>query len=414
VLGKVKHSLNNIAMAADNAVRQAVYEASMDQGLSQAEALEKAFDVFNVRRKGSSKSLALAGQLIPFFSAYLAAQNVAYKTITGRGISPTDRENAFKTLAATTASVMTLSLLYAMMNGDDEDYNKKPATVRDRLLMIPGTGGLSIPLRADLFTIPKIITEHTYLMMTDKGYEDGRKFRESMAAALGSSLLGPTAVPQAIKPLVEVAINYDFFQGRPLIGTYQQKLETARQFTDSTSELGKFFGSSGLISPIAVDHLIRGMLGSVGGLTLYMTSAALDSNPDAPRPSLSMKDAVATLPGMGGFMMKSYESALKKDFYALKEEVDKASNTMNDLKTRSPQEIEGFLAKEKNIARLGLAKSVNKIGEDLSNIRKAMTQIANSDMSADQKRDQIAGLRQTEEEMLKAIDVKRLRELGKL
>jgi hypothetical protein len=414
VMGKIKNSLNHIAMSADNAVRQAVYEASMAQGLSRAEAMEKAFDVFNVRRKGSSKSLALAGQLIPFFSAYLAAQNVAYKTITGRGISPTDRQEAFKTLAATTASVMVMSLLYAMLNGDDEDYLKKPATVRDRLLMIPGTGGMSIPLRADLFTMPKMITEHMYLTMTDKGYEDGRKFRDSMKAALGSALLGPTAVPQAIKPLVEVGINYDFFQGRPLVGTYQQKLDTERQFTDSTSELGKILGKTGLVSPIAADHLIRGMFGSAGGLIIYATNPMLHSDPNTPRPSLSERDAIATLPGMSGFMTKSYESALKKDFYTLKEEVDKAANTMNDLKTRSPQEIEGFLAKEENLSRVGLQKSVNAIGERLSNIRKAITQTTNSSMDADEKERQIKILRDAEEQMLQAVDVKKLRELGKI
>jgi hypothetical protein len=414
VLGKIKYSLNHIAMSADNAVRQAVYEASIAQGVSRAEAMEKAFEVFNVRRKGSSKSLALAGQLIPFFNAYLAAQNVAYKTITGRGISPTDRQEAFKTLAATTASVMTLSLLYAMMNGDDEDYLKKPATVRDRLLMIPGTGGMSIPLRADLFTMPKIITEHMYLMMTDKGYEDGRKFRDSMKAALGSALLGPTAVPQAIKPLVEVGINYDFFQGRPLIGTYQQKLDTERQFTDSTSELGKILGQTGLVSPIAADHIIRGMFGSAGGLIIYATNPILHSDPNSPRPSLSERDAIAALPGMGGFMTKSYESALKKDFYTLKEEVDKAANTLNDLKTRSPQEIQGFLAKEENLSRVGLQKSVNAIGERLSNIRKAITQTTNSSMPADEKERQIKILRGAEEEMLKGVNVKMLRELGKI
>jgi hypothetical protein len=414
VLGKIKYSLNHIAMSADNAVRQAVYEASIAQGVSRAEAMEKAFEVFNVRRKGSSKSLALAGQLIPFFNAYLAAQNVAYKTITGRGISPTDRQEAFKTLAATTASVMTLSLLYAMMNGDDEDYLKKPATVRDRLLMIPGTGGMSIPIRADLFSMPKIITEHMYLMMTDKGYEDGRKFRDSMAAALGSAVLGPTAVPQAIKPLVEVGINYDFFQGKPLIGTYQKKLDTERQFTDSTSELGKILGQTGLVSPIAADHLLRGMFGSVGGLIIYATNPILHSDPNSPRPSLSERDAIAALPGMGGFMTKSYESALKKDFYTLKEEVDKAANTLNDLKTRSPQEIEGFLAKEENLSRVGLQKSVNAIGERLSNIRKAITQTTNSSLPADEKQRQITILRNAEEEMLKGVDVKMLRQLGKL
>jgi hypothetical protein len=414
VLGKIKYGLNHIAMAADNAVRQAVYEASIAQGVSRAEAMEKAFEVFNVRRKGSSKSLALAGQLIPFFNAYLAAQNVAYKTITGRGISPTERQDAFKTLAATTASVMVLSLMYAMLNGDDEDYLKKPATVRDRLLMIPGTGGMSVPLRADLFTMPKLITEHMYLMMTDKGYEDGRKFRDSMKAALGSAVLGPTAVPQAIKPLVEVGINYDFFQGRPLIGTYQQKLDTERQFTDSTSELGKILGKTGLVSPIAADHLVRGMFGSAGGLIIYATNPMLHSDPTTPRPSLSEKDAIATLPGMSGFMMKSYESALKKDFYTLKEEVDKAANTMNDLKKRSPQEIQGFLADEKNLARVGLQKSVNAIGERLSQIRAAITQTTNSQMPADEKQRQIEILRNAEEQMLQGVDVKKLRELGKI
>jgi len=411
-LGKLKYGLNHIAMAADNAVRQAVFEAAEAQGLSKAEAFEKSFEVFNVRRKGSSKSLALASQLIPFFNAYLAAQNVAYKTITGRGISPTERVNALQTLAATTASVMTMSLLYSMLNGDDEDYLNKPAVQRDRLLMIPGTGGMSIPLRSDLFTLPKIITEHMYLMMTDKGYEDGRKFRESITNALGNSLLGPTAVPQAIKPIVEVAINHDFFQGRPLIGTYQQKLETERQFTDTTSEMGKFIGSSGLISPIAVDHLIRGMFGSAGGLTLYMTSAMLDSNPDAPRPSLSMRDAIATLPGMSGFMSKQYENGLKRDFYALKEEVDKAVNTFNDMKTRSPQDIESFLAKEENITRLGLQKTTNKIADELSKIRKSISFVTNADMPADEKRAILQDLKETERDMLKAVGVKELRALG--
>jgi hypothetical protein len=354
----------------------------------------------------------LASQLIPFFNAYLAAQNVAYKTITGRGTSPQDRTNALQTLAATTASVMTMSLLYSILNGDDEDYLKKPAIQRDRLLMIPGTGGMSIPLRSDLFTMPKIITEHMYLLMTDKGYEDGRKFRESMANSLANSLLSPTAVPQAIKPIIEVVINRDFFQGRPLIGTYQQKLETERQFTDSTSELGKFIGSSGLISPIAADHLIRGMFGSVGGLTLYMTSAMLDNNPEAPRPSLSMQDAIATLPGMSGFVAKTYENSLKRDFYALKEEVDKSVNTFNDLKKRSPEEIPEFIAKQENLNRLGLQKSVNKVADNLSKIRDNISRITNANMPADEKQKQIQILRQVENDVLKSVNVKQLREFG--
>ena len=352
--------------------------------------------------------------MIPFFNAYLAAQHVAYRTISGVGISPTSREAALKTLAATTASVMALSLIYAMMVGDDEDYLNKPSVMRDRLFIIPGTG-VTIPIRSDIFSIPKIITEHMYMLMTDNGASDGRKFRDSMKAALGNALFSPTVVPQIVKPVFEVGINYNFFQGRPLVGTYQQGLETARQFNDSTSELAKLFGQTGLISPIAVDHLMRGMLGSAGGLMLYMTNFALHNDPEVPRPAMSIREAAAALPGTSGFLTKEYETALKNDFYVLRDEVSTAVNTLNDLKKRSPHEIEEFLADETNLTRVGMAKAVNRITKNLTDIRRSISQITASDqMSASEKAEQIRELKAIEREILQNVDLKSLREMANL
>jgi hypothetical protein len=414
VLNKIKSGLEHIAMASDNAVRQAVYEASIAQGVSRAEAIEKAFNLINFRNRGSSKELAAMGQVIPFFNAYLAAQHVAYRTISGVGISPTERKAALGTLAATTASVMTLSLIYAMLVGDDEDYLNKPSVMRDRLFIIPGTG-VTIPIRSDIFSIPKIITEHMYMLMTDNGASDGRKFRDSMKAALGNAFFSPTVFPQAIKPAFEVGINYNFFQGRPLIGTYQQGLETERQFNDSTSELAKAIGQTGLISPIAVDHLMRGMLGSAGGLMLYMTNFALHNDPEVPRPAMSIREAAAALPGTSGFLTKEYETALKNDFYVLRDEVSTAVNTLNDLKKRSPHEIEEFLADETNLTRVGMAKAVNRITKNLTDIRRSISQITASDqMSASEKAEQIRELKAIEREILQNVDLKSLREMANL
>jgi hypothetical protein len=413
-LGAIKKQLNNFAMAADNSVRQATYQAALDSGLSHSEALEKSFEIFNVRRRGTSKKLAMAGQVIPFFPAYLAAQNVAYNILMGRGSSPTQRAEAHKTLAQTTASVMVLSMLYAMMNGDDDDYLKKPTIQRDRLLMIPGTGGISIPMRSDVFLFPKILAEHTYLMLTDKGYEDGRKFRESMYNALVNSVSSPTVVPQIFKPALEVYVNYDFFQGRPVIGTYQKSKETAYKFNEGTSELSKALGQTGLIAPINADHLIRGMFGSVGGLTLYITNQLIDyANPNSERTSMSTQDMIATLPGTSAFVSKSSESALKRDFYALKEEVDKVTNTFNDIKKNNPSEVPDFIASPERMARIGLSKTVNKIGDQLGKINTAIKQINNNpNLTGDQKQQQIETLRNAENQMLKGVDVKRLREMG--
>jgi hypothetical protein len=414
IWNKVKNKLEHISMASDNAIRQAVYSASIDQGLSQAEAIEKAFAIINFRNRGSSPTIRMLGQVVPFFNAYLAAQHVAIKTISGVGISPSARKDALQTLAATTGTVMALSLIYAMAMDDDEDYIDKPSVMRDRLFIIPGTG-MSIPIRTDIFSMPKILTEHMYMLMTDQGMADGRKFRDSMKAALGNILLGPTPVPQAIKPAIEVAVNYNFFQGRPLIGTFQKGLDIERQFNDSTSELAKLFGQTGLVSPIAADHLFRGMTGSLGGLVIFLTNPILHNATDVPRPELSLREAMAALPGTSGFISRPYETGLKNDFYVLRDEVAKAVNTFNDIKRRSPADVEEFLADEDKVSRLGMQKAVNNITKSLSNIRKQISVITNlpeSEMSGAEKREAIRDLREAERDLLRGIDVKELRKMG--
>lgn len=427
VWNKTKGFLEHFSMASDNAVRQAVYEAAMAQAKSrekgggskvssmdQALAYEKAFQIINFKSRGSSKMLSMLGQVIPFFNAYLAAQHVAIKTLSGVGISPGVRSEALKTLGYTTAAVMTLSLIYAMAMDDDDDYVNKPSVMRDRLFIIPGVG-MSIPIRQDIFSIPKILTEHLYMLMTDQGAADGRKFRDSMKAALGNALFSPTPIPQVAKPIVEVGINYNFFQGRPLIGTYQKGLDVERQFNDSTSELSKLFGQTGLISPIAADHLIRGMFGSVGGLVLYMTNPLIDSLQGVQRPEMSVRDLIATLPGTSGFVSKENETGLKNDFYVLRDEVSRAVNTLNDIQKRSPEDIERFLSDEEKMARVALQKDINKITKDLTSIRQEISRItAAENMSPSEKKKEIKELRDLENEFLKSIDIKELRRMGKL
>lgn len=414
--GKVNYMLERVAMSADNAVRQAMYIAATEAKLSKAEALEKAFEIINFRRRGSSKLLNLMGQTVPFFYAYLSAQRVAYKTLTGTGISPTERKAALETLAQTTAAVMALSFIYAMANGDDEEYKKTPSTIRDRSLMIPGSGGVRIPLRPDFFLFPKVIAEHTYQLLTDEGYSDGAKFRKSMADLLANATLSPNAVPQIIKPTFEAAINYSFFEGKPIVGFFEQNKEAGRQFNDSTSEMAKWFGQFGA-SPQMVDHLVRGYFGSVGGLVLWGTNFFIEGEPGVPRPEITAHDMFVTMPGVGAFKQKPTENALKVDFYELRDAIAKVKNTYDDMKVRSPEGLEAFIQDEKNLARLAMDKQITKIGDHLSKIRRAIQQVAaapESRMSASEKQERIKELRDVEMDLLKAVDVKALRAQAKL
>jgi hypothetical protein len=346
----------------------------------------------------------------------MSVQRVAMKTLTGTGISPQERGEALKTLAYTSAAVMALSMLYTMANGGDDEYEKTPVAVRDRTLHVPGTV-IRIPLRPDFFLFPKIVSEHLYHLITDKGLTDGAKFRKSLGENLGNSILSPQPIPQAIKPLLEVGINHDFFQGRPIIGPFEQKKEAERQFNDNTSELSKAVGSGLGISPIMMDHVIRGMFGSLGGLTMYATNFMLHSDPSVERPTLSFRDAMAGLPGTGGFITRANESRLKNDFYELRDVVEKANNTFKDIEKRSPQGIDDFLKDEKNMMRLGLVKDVDSITRELSEIRNAITQINNAPkdvFTGSQKETQIKELRDMEQQMMKSIPVAEMRKLAKM
>jgi hypothetical protein len=414
--GKVKGVLEHISMASDNSVRQAVYQAVIeargDTAAGRAEAIEKAFEVINFRRRGSSKVAMIGGQLIPFFNAYLASQNVVLKTLAGTGISPTVRSEALKNLAATTASTVILSTLYAMLNSNDEGYLRKPTTVRDRLLIIPGTGGLSVPLRNDIFTMPKVIAEHLYLLMTDNATEDSRKFKDSMASSIMASISPPSAVPQVIKPTAEVMLNVDFFEQKPLIGTFQQGLDTGRQFTDGTSELARVIGNTGLMAPINADHLIRGYLGSFGGLVLMLTNPIIHHDPTVQRPTLSWNDLMASVPGNSAFMSRDNQNGVKKDFYVLKEAVDRAAATYNDIKKRTPSEAAEYANKPENRARIGLHTVIDEQAKHLATIRQNMALISNAkekDIPAEEKERRLKNLQNQEDTILKSLNIKKLR-----
>jgi len=272
-------------------------------------------------------------------------------------------------------------------------------------------------LRPDFFLFPKIVGEHLYHLITDKGLSDGATFRTAMTDNLWNAIASPQPIPQTFKTLFEVRINHDFFQGRPIVGAFEAKKEAERQFNDSTSELSKWIGHNIGGSPIMLDHVIRGMFGSLGGITMYASNMLMNSDPDVERPAGTFRDAIAGLPGSSGFISKANESRLKNDFYELRDAVEKANATYKDIEKRSPQGIEEFLKNEKNMMRLGLVDDVESITRELSEIRSSITQLTNAPKDAftsEKKQQYIKELRNVETEMLKSSQIPEMRKLAQL
>ena len=427
----LKHRLlapfEKFALASDNAVRQAVHNRTLLEtgGVRQADgsihggdkalATDRAFEIINFKRSGASGVVQVLRHNIPFFGAYLQAQNVAYKVLAGRGISVQTRNEVYKTLINNSMKLAALGFVYSSLVSNTKEYQEMDPAIRDRHLLIPGTSFM-LPLRSDVFIFPKLAAEYTYNYLVDNGYSDGRKMRDGMANALANMLLSPTAVPQAVKPLLEVETNHDFFSGRPIVGTGLQQRPTEQQYSTNTSELAKQVGKLGLISPLAVDHLIRGYLGTTGGMVLIATNRMAREAMGIPTPEKSWQDAFATFPGMSSFVAKEHGTALKNDFYELNDEVTKAVNGFNNLMTHGQGQAAGefmqsatspinpFAVKNMDLYRLKAATSA--LDQQLSKLRQYETMIheaPESRMSAKEKGEAIENIRKMEEGLLQNI-----------
>ena len=414
VFQKLLTPLEKFSMASDNAVRQALYNRTLLEtggkrqkdgsvvGGDEAAAMERAFEIINFKRSGANGLVNVGKQLVPFFGAYLQAMNVTAKVLAGRSITPTERAAAYKTLAWNTMMVTALAFMYSAMVSGDDDYEKMDPQVRDKHLLIPGTGFM-LPLRNDMTIFPKLIAEYSYLNMTDNGFTDGKKVRRAMSEALANAILSPTVVPQFIKPAVEVGINHNFFTGRDLVGKGIAGRDKEAQYTASTSELGKLLGKFGILAPVEIDHLIKGYAGSVGGLMLLGTNALM-SDSGVPKPEKSDRDVLRQIPGMGTFFASEYGNAMKNDFYELREEVARTVKTLNAYKKESPEKAREYM--QEKLPLLKLQGQVNTIGNQLAKLREYEGQIRSfpeNRMSAERKTAELQRLKAAEDRMLQNV-----------
>jgi hypothetical protein len=114
-------ALETFAMASDNAVRQAVYNMTMKEtGGDKALAVERAFEIINFKRAGASGNIQMLRQVVPFFGAYLQAQNVLYKTLSGKGIAPQQKKEARRILVSNALKIGALAFMYAALRVDTQ------------------------------------------------------------------------------------------------------------------------------------------------------------------------------------------------------------------------------------------------------------------------------------------------------
>jgi hypothetical protein len=267
LLGTLLHRLDGITRASDLAVRKAIYEQTMiENNKDQLLAQSRAREFINFRRRGSSEAIAIATATIPFFNAYVQGMDVLYRAASGRDSSSSvGRAQARQLFWSRAGTVAMLSTMYALMSGDDEDYQDMDLRTRNSNWILPG--GYKIPVPGELGALFKVIPETVIEYLRRSGTPEEQTALEAIRSAakyMSEQYIERTVpIPQAVKPLIEAWTNYSFFTGRELEGIYQKQQDPSMRVTSKTSELAQAISNFSrdvigvdAVSPIQIDNML--------------------------------------------------------------------------------------------------------------------------------------------------------------
>ena len=266
----------------ENANRAALFKKKIGEGKSDLEAAYHARDVLDFSLHGKSQFVRAVIATVPFANALLQSK---YKTYRGWR----DYRSAFYTMAVT---MMGLSMAEYEMYGDDDDWRGREEWDKDTFFWfkIPGTD--------TAFRIPKphefAIIGNMSWRLADMAFKDDPVTKEMFISSLSHALKNEfymTPMPQIISPLVELGMDRDFFTGRPIEGLMREfasPTERTRLYTTSTAIAAsrELFDKSPIdafkLSPIQIEHLIKGYTGFLGESALFISDLFVSKIYDMP------------------------------------------------------------------------------------------------------------------------------------
>jgi hypothetical protein len=402
LLGNLLHRLDGITRASDLAVRKAIYDQTMiENNKDQLLAQSRAREFINFRRRGASEIIAVGTATIPFFNAYMQGMDVLYRAASGKDSSSSvGRAQARQLFWSRAGTVAMLSAMYALMSGDDEDYQDMDLRTRNSNWILPG--GYKIPVPGELGALFKVIPETVIEYLRRSGTPEEQTALEairSAAAYMAEQYIGRTVpIPQAVKPLIEAWTNYSFFTGRELEGIYQKQQDPSMRVTSKTSELAQAISNFSrdvigvdAVSPIQIDNMLSGYFGSTAALVTMMTDSLLNpSRVDRPLHKYAL---------LSNYLYDPVGTRRLTEFYDEREKVGKANNTLRQLMKTDIARAEAYA--ESHQMELALESGINSTLEQLERTRAYRKFLNSPDGAADMSKED----REKELEEIKKMEV---------
>jgi hypothetical protein len=291
------------------------------------------------------------------------------------------------------ATMFALSCMYWVLTHDDDDYKSQEQETRDNYWLIPALG-VKIPTPFELAIPFKVIPER--IMAYCFGSDTGKDFMESMGRQLSATLA--IAPPQIATPLIEVKTDYSFFTGRNIIGRGMEDVAPQFQVAPGTSVFAQVVGESLGLSPIKLDHVIKGYTGTMGMYAIDAIDSILDLNSNSPKVSKRFEQ----LPVIKRFALDPEARGAVTAYYDLKNSVDETTRTINLLERTGNFDAWGEYYKD-NMSLIATKDYVSDLEKDMKEIREMKVMIRSSTISGDDKRDALVSLNRMENQLVSNI-----------
>jgi hypothetical protein len=372
--------------ASDAATRALIYERVLAETGNEAEALYRALEVMNFHRKGSSPLIRVLTAAVPFFNARLQGLDVFYRASTGN-MNNKDAASIQRQFFVRGFTMMALSGLYWMLVSDDEEYKKQEQETKDNNWIIPAIGA-KIPIPFEVGVLFKVIPER--IMAYSFGNDTGEDLKKSMIrSAVSTFAFNP--IPQTVKPVLEAYVDYNMFTMRPILGQGMKDIEPEYQVGPSTSNSATWLAQKLGLSPMKVDHIIKGYTGTIGMYAIDTIDMVMDQFGDSPKPTKRFEQ----LPIIKRFASDPEARGYVTQYYELKDAVDTTVRTMNLLeKTNQPEEYIEYVLK--NQGSLAFKDYISDTEKSMKELREMKIAIRSSSMDGDEKRDALLAISQME------------------
>jgi hypothetical protein len=221
-------------------------------------------------------------------------------------------------------------IIYAMAMEDDEYFrNAKPKDKYSNFFLhLPGVDEplkLPIPYEAGYFFSLAVAAVDGMREETD-GKAQWRALKDMFLGSIpGYSSMG---VPQLVKPAFEVWTNKNFLTGAPVESARLQGLDPEERYNTTTTELAKSLAKAvPILSPIQIEHLVRGYLGVLPLAAAAGANSLFETRDKGERPEGRTSD----LPLIGTQFQKKFGGADSEVVFHLADEAKQARSTFNNM-----------------------------------------------------------------------------------